>query len=266
MKKIIVVFALLLSLSAAAQNFPYRKIELLIGKEVQIKPLNESQLKYTKGYDNFYIDIKGKNIYERNGGLFVTKGDALSDRIFKVESIESNPVNKDVSMLKLQDSKGEIIYYQYEQDSLTPFIILGDIVLPEGYYCQYIEETTDKFTGGQTFKVKREYIYELKKSKKGKTVKYTLYLETNAYPRDHDGKGVIILLENNKQIKKPTTPVKIKIKASCIYTATFELTPADITLLKDNKIIDYRLFENDGFISADGAEVFQGALQCMLAK
>ena len=265
MKKIIVVFALLLSLSAAAQNFPYRKIELLIGKEVQIKPLTEGQLKYTGGYEEFSTDVKGIYTYQE-GKSVVTKPSALVDRVFKVESIESNPIDDDVSMLKLKDSKGEIIYYQYKQDFPTPFNVLGGVVLPEDYFCQYIEETNDKSTGVQMFKVKRGHMYELTKSKKDKIVKYTLYLETNAYPRDHDGKGVIILLENNKQIKKPTTPVKIKIKASCIYTATFELTPADITLLKDNKIIDYRLFENDGFISADGAEVFQGALQCMLAK
>lgn len=266
MKKIIVVFALLLSLSAIAQDFPYRNIELLIGKEVQIIPLNESELKYTKGYEDFSIDIKGRNIYERNGGLFVTKGEALSDRIFKVESIESNPIYDNVSMLKLKDSKGEIIYYKYKQDSLTPFKILGDIVLPEGYYCQYIEETTDKFTGEQTFKVNREYMYELTKSKKGKTVKYTLYLEYSV-DKFTTGKGVIILLENNKRIEKPNLPVKMNdLKRTPHFSAIIDLTPDDIALLKENKIIDFMLFKYDCFfVPADGA-IIQGALQCMLAK
>lgn len=265
MKKIILVFALLLSLSTIAQNFPYRKIELLIGKEVQIEPLNESQLKYTGGYQGFSTDVSGIYAYQEGRANTITKPSAFADRIFKVESIESNPIDKDVLMLKLQDNKGEIIYYKYKQDSLTPFKILGGIILPEDYYCQYINETTDKLTGAQTFQTKYSD-YELTKSKKGKIVKYTLYLRTDADPRDHDGKGVLILLENNKRIEKPTVPVKLKIKASCIYTATFELTPADITLLRSNKITDFRLFENDGFISPDYAEVFQGALECMLAK
>ena len=265
MKKIIVVFALLLILSAIAQNFPYRNIELLIGKEVQIIPLNETELKYSAGYKDFSTDVKGIYTYQEGRSITVTKPSALADRVFKVESIESNPISTGASMLKLKDSKGEIIYYKYKKDSLTPFKILGGIVLPENYYCQYIEESTDKSTGEQTFKVKN-YAYELTKLKKGKIIKYTIFLETTADMRGDDGKGVIVLLENNKRIVKPTVRVKLKMGITGSYSATFELTPADIALLRDNKIIDFSLFENDGFIHPDQAEVFQGALECMLAN
>ena len=266
MKKIIVVFALLLSLSAAAQNFPYRNIELLIGKEVQIIPLNETELKYSAGYKDFSTDVKGIYTYQE-GGSVVTKPSALVDRVFKVESIESNPISTGASMLKLKDSKGEIIYYKYKQDFPTPFNVLGGVVLPDDYYCQYIKETTDKFTREQTFVCKKNYTFELTKSKKGKVVKYTLYLETSKDERLGVGKGVTILLENNKRIEKPTVLVKTDgALKSPHYSAIFELTPADIALLKDNKITDFRLFKYDDLMYPDYAEVFQGALQCMLAK
>jgi hypothetical protein len=267
MKKIIVVFALLLSLSAIAQDFPGKRPELLLGKEVKVLPLSKEKLK--EGYVGFYTDDELYKKYKQNGSFNKTYED-LVGKSFKVLAVDQlERFGEKLHRIKLQDVSSEtVLYYKYDDHSeiLNTYSleVKGGLDFPADYYKDFIEIKTDKFTKEKTFVYEKLYLLKLTKSQKGKVIKYTLMIE--AAPRDNDvgkGKGASILLENNKRIDKPLQLVKV---CDNHYCATFELTQADLNLLKANKITDFRVNKYDEELTPLQAQRFKGVLNYMIAN
>ncbi|RWW99704.1 hypothetical protein [Flavobacterium cerinum] len=262
MKKIIVVFALLLSLSAIAQDFPGKRPELLLGKEVKVKAL--SGIASSLGYVGFYTDPKLKNIYEQTS--FETKAEAIFGRQFKVENVEKTE-SAELSKLTLKDDKDEILYFKYNSSSeyYYPFTVVGGIKYPADFYCDYIDEKTDKFSGKSTFTTSNTEGVFFYKVKNGAAAKY--YMQVKALGKEQvAGKGAIVLLKNNKRIDKPESVVEVTTNraGSFIYTSTFELSLKEINVLIDSEITDVRVIKFDSEIKLSG--MLKGMLDCLITK
>lgn len=268
MKKIIVVFALLLSLSAIAQNFPEKRPELLLGKELKVKPLKEN--KKGEGYEYFYSDPKMRDSYLREKVYFsVTPAGGLVGRVFKVTAVDADPERKGKARLTLVDqTKGETIYYSYLSYLKHDFYfeVIGGLKLPTDLYCDFITEKKDKFTGETIYTTELLYLKTFTKIKKGAGAKY--YMSISDYNKEEylGKKGVIILLENNKRIDKPEVVIEVSPDGDrgFRYTATFELTLKDVNLLIDNKMTDTRIYIFDNVVSDN--DCFYGMFGCLVTK
>jgi hypothetical protein len=263
MKKIIVVFALLLSLSAIAQDFPGKYIDLLLDKDVKVKELKG---KYAIiGYE-FYIqpEFGNENIYAPLEGKGKTNPEAVVGRQFKVEKIiDNSKFDVGYYWIKLTDGKETLyISYNVKSDYKFPFTVIGGLKLPADFYCDYVTERTDKFKGEIIFTGKLEAISFLK-VKKEAGAKY--YMSINA-PLDNKvgKKGVIVLLTGNKRIEKPNLEFQILGDQNKHYNATFELSLKELNLLIDNTITDTRVGTYDSEIE-NGVQL-KGILDCLITK
>ena len=105
-----------------------------------------------------------------------------------------------------------------------------------------ISKKVDDFDGSITYETEITDRVSILKIKSGKSITYYLSIyikENNIY----NGKGVCIILENNKRINKPNEEVKSSYLGSSFYVHSFiTLTKNDINLLKTNAIEKYKLY------------------------
>jgi hypothetical protein len=269
MKKIIVVFALLLSLSTIAQNFPERRPQLLIGKELKVTPFKITE--YEKGYKKFYSDIEMRKTYlEKEKYSSFTPVEQLEGRIFKVTAVEaSDPTDKNYSRLTLVDeTKGETLYYKYDSrlEENFHFEVVGGLKLPADLYCDFITEKKDKFTDEIIYSSELLQGMIFTKIKKGAGAKYFISFSTSNKEQYLGKKGAIILLENNKRIDKPEVAIEVTPDGNrgFRYTVTFELTLKDVNLLIDNKMTDKRIYTFDNEVRYQN--YFKGVFDCLVTK
>ncbi|MNK21294.1 hypothetical protein D3C87_395480 [compost metagenome] len=269
MKKIIVVFALLLSLSAIAQNFPERRPQLLIGKELKVTPFKITE--YEKGYKKFYSDIEMRKTYlEKDKYSSFTPVEQLEGRVFKVTAVEaSDPTEKNYSRLTLVDeTKGETLYYKYDRrfEKNFHFEVVGGLKLPADLYCDFITEKKDKFTDEIIYSSELLQGMVFTKIKKGAGAKYFISVSDYKEEQYLGKKGVIILLENNKRIDRPDVVIEVgpESKYGFSHSATFELTLKEVNLLIDNKMTDVRLYTFDGEVGYQ--DYFKGVFGCLVTK
>ena len=259
MKKIIVVFALLLSLSAIAQNFPGKHTDLLLGREVKVKELKGTDAHI--GYE-FYTQPKfGKaNVYALLPSKGNTEPEAVVGRQFKIEEvIDNSKFDKGHYWIKITDDKETLyISYDIESEYSFPFEVIGGLKLPADFYCNYITETIDKFTGVTTYATENQNGVVFYKIKKGAAAKY--YIAINI-PKHTMVKGAIVLLSGNKRIERPGLELTGFPDG---FGAYFELTLKEAHLLIDNEITDTRVGDRDNIITS--GTTLKGIFSCLIEK
>lgn len=269
MKKIMMLFALCIGLTATAQvNYPYKRPQLLLGKEVTIKPISEHMRRYEPGYKGFYADSKMFTVYKKINAL-ETDPDAFGDRKFKVIAIDSTKNSyagiygqpEYDKKITLEDTAGEKVYYQYERRSYS-LVVVGGLDLPADFYCDFIKKDQD---GNFTTNEDIPHI-NVVKTKKGGVTKYSLSYDlpqSGAEP----GLGMTFLLENGKKIDRPKAFVKIHGRtATPRLNGSIELTAAEIALLKESNVASVTLNKYTDKLYGDMAENFRNAFICLLTK
>lgn len=245
-----------------AQNYPGKKPELLIGKEVKVIAEPPIEL----GYQRFYTDLKMNNasVYKPESAYssFTTK-EELAGKTFKVLSVNRKAgVDETEIALQLQGDAGLVLYYGYEDDFPYdfPFTVIGGLKVGKDFYCSYVSKvntttyTTDG-TDGVTFL----------KEKKNNITKY--YVTLNVPGADSKaGKKNAVIYMGTKKIEKSNINVKSEENTlgTYYYTAVFEITAADVELLKVNKITKTQLGKYTTNITE--GEVLKGSVACLTTK
>jgi len=144
----------------------------------------------------------------------------------------------------------------------TNFILTQDLNLDK--YCKKIDYSIDKFDGSITYKSPINKQICFIKLKKDKQVTFYMRIKTiGATP--NTGTGVKLLLDNNQVIEKNIqTDVNVNSNAQFVHTAFFKLNEDDITLLKQYKITNVRLFVVDATIY--NPEQYMAFLICLHEK
>lgn len=269
MKKIIVVFALLLSLVAGAQDFPGKRPDLLVGKELKVKPIELS--KNVKGYERFFSDEKLYDNYLKKGEYDrFTAPELLEGRVFRVLAVDPDPSGYDaVARLKLVDeTKGETIFYRYSKDLAMyfDFEVIGGLTYPADYYCEYVGPDKENLEGQIKFVTSPKDGIVFIKIKKGSVTLYLMKINirSNEQPK---GKGVVVTLSNNKLISKPnakTVTEPMDKNGSYFSTAVFELSLEDTKLLIDNSITKVKVMQAEDPVK-QGA-FLKGMFGCLITK
>jgi len=263
MKHVTLLLALLLiGFLNAQESFPYKRPELLINKEVTVKPMHPGSEEAFGGYENFYSDSNWSKIYKENNRS-KTSSSSLTNRTFKVVSSEfTSDTPFPYHVFKLEDKQTkELIYYMYNmklaRNDIYPFTVVGGLDVPADFYCDYVETY-----GGDNpiYFIENMSIYKLqKKMLKGKA-KYSLNLIMTAEPLTQE--GIVVNLENNMSITRPDYPI-ISDKRTF---GSFELTAKEIELLKNNKITGFTLGKTKGFIGDREAIAIKEGLKCLMSK
>jgi hypothetical protein len=261
MKNCILLIVLFFSLAVTAQDYPGKKPEILIGKEVKVIPLNS-----VLGYRDFYTakTLTYEDVYKpKQAYSSYTDTPVLLNKVFKVAGVERFKMNgNEVILLVLNDSEGKTLYYKFDAESRIdyPFAVVGGLALPKEVYCDYI--TKFEATYGSEI---ADGVAFYKEKKKGQPVYYmSVSLSNAAYATGK--KGAELQLANNKKIAKPNARVKVDDNGhgEFYYTATLELTAADVALLKANKITGAKIHIYNTEITA--GEMLKGIFNCLVTK
>lgn len=257
-KKILLFALIVISIKAQAQ-FPGKHPELLLNKEVKVKPLSETFKKL--GYRNFHKNSEMKILDKP------IKEELLVDKIFKVTDVtpfDSYGVKKYI--IKIESGK-DIYFYEYDSrlSSNYSLEVIGGLTFPEGFYCDDLKTETDKFTGELRVNTPvSDGISFLKVTKGNSSTYFMSVVEAGATPKV-GAIGLILLLTNGKRIEKPTAPIDVKVNTGArgyLYSAFITLTPDDIKLLTENLITNDRLYVFDGIIK-NGQKISE-YLKCLI--
>ena len=186
--------------------------------------------------DEFISYIKGieftvKGFYARTGDTIPETG-TVFDPIFHLEGSDNK-----IYYWKYRSTKE--MYFKYWLVSLDQ----GDIDI-----CDKVTKETDDFTKKTSWRqpFSRNGDPTLSAYEKDGKTSVFLYLRANGSTLNVGETGVIILLEGDKRIEKPNAEVEAKASTSgWDYTSFIELTPDDLKLLSENKILKYRLYIYD---------------------
>lgn len=133
--------------------------------------------------------------------------------------------------------------------------------------CNDIEEVHDKFNGKITYMSPEADGITFIKVKDGNDTTLYIHVAIVGYSLTVDRQGVILLLQNDNRIEKPTADINVKVNthgSGYRYIAMEELTEKDVELLSKNEITDDRLYLHDGVIK-EGKKL-QEYLKCIIAK
>lgn len=265
MKNITLLIAFLATVASSAQDFPGKRPELLKGKEVTINPFRKIE-SYT-AYNNFYTDPEMDNNYAKKG--LGSLPDSLAGRTFKVVSVE--PYEEDghiEAKMTLQDSKGRTLYFKYDArfDDLDyfPFKVTGGLDLPADFYCDDITFTQKEGFGEEYKSAMADGIAFWKYKNNGQT---TYLIEVREFNKVlvSTPKNLVLTLEKNKTISKADTTIGVVANPSgYTYIATSYLTPAEVELLKNNKITSQKMHTFESEVN-DGDKL-KGMLGCLITK
>ncbi|OYQ45562.1 hypothetical protein CHU92_01915 [Flavobacterium cyanobacteriorum] len=251
-----------------AQDSPGNRPELLLEKTVKIKPLSESELSYEKGYNDFFINENLSKIYAENKN-HRTKHEALANRIFKVVDVrpfESNGIKNYV--IQLQDTiRNEAVYYKFnkfsESNKKYYFQVIDGIKYPKDFFCDFLTHIIDKNTDEHKLTASISEGLHVVKIKKGKTITYRMEVVTveqviSMLP------GVVLVFEDGRKLEKPQAEAVMGTNNNdnIVYIATFELTPAEMAILTQSRIVSGKISK---FIKnyAEG-EKFMEILKCLV--
>lgn len=249
MKKLLLLCTFIFCLTAyGAESFPNKHPELLIGKEVKVVDCMSSEL---FGFSNFYNTpaLAGDRHAPIDKYSSYTSRQAIIDKMFIVVNAEKyDPANSkyDYYRITLKNAEGNLVYYKYSytEEIHYPFEVIGGLDLPDDFYCDYIIERTD-YKGENIKESATEKGYKLyKKTLDSKTVyelQFTEFIESEG----KEGEGVILILDNNKEIKFAETYVLAKPHngKSYKYFTQLTLNPDHLKLLKQHEIKTVRLFD-----------------------
>lgn len=247
--------------------FPGNDTALIAGKQLRVKPLLPEIEKY--GYEGFYKDDRLKKVLECCDGKG-SKHASLAGEIFKVVSITpyESTLKRIKFVLKLTNDRFGTVYFDYEPrfEHMWDFEFVGDLNLPNDFFCRGIDSLYDKFTGETTYMTNYSDGIRFVKVRGAGKSSYFITKNTPGKTLNTGEKGFYILLANNKRIDKPD--VKVKADAGpysgYVFSVFTQLTDADLDLLLNNEITDTRLYIYDSQIK-DGKKLIE-YLKCLIAK
>jgi hypothetical protein len=270
MKITILLSAILISLTAAAQDFPGKRPALLLDKTVKVIPLDKTVLAYRQGYDNFYRDNYLSEPYAENKNR-KTDHDALANRTLKVTAIEPYPLPGELNYkVQLQDTiNNETIYYEYSELAEARdnyyFEVIGGLTYPPDFYCDYIEQENDESGTGQTFTTAIVEGLTITKIKRGKNAQYVMEVRS-VQSIISMVKGITLVLESGHQVTKPDVQAEVLPSGNdnLVYVSTFELTPYEVSLLSQSKVVSGKVSKFD--VTYAEGDKLQQMMQCMVKK
>lgn len=271
MTKITYLFAaLLISITAAAQDSPGLRPELLLDKTVKVKPLTDGELAYEKGYDAFFTDAAMAKKYAETKDRR-TKHDALANRYFKVKEIKPyDSYGNQNFLIQLQDTvKNELVYYKYNKYSESQkkyyFEVVGGLKYPADFYEDFLTETIDKTTGEKKIAASISEGLHVVKIKKGKEVKYKLEAVTVEQVISML-RGVSLVLEDGRKLEKPEAEAVMGTNKNdnIVYTASMELTGAEVAMLTQSKVIGGKISKFEKKYTE--GEKLKEMLKCLMRK
>lgn len=259
---------LFITIGASAQDSPGLRPELLIAKNVKVKPLPQAAIISRKGYNDFYTDAALDKRYAKNANN-MTKPDALEGRVLKVVSVDPYIFQNEKSYrVKLADTiKNETIYYKFNKNSEKfgnyYFEVLGGLTYPDDFFCDYLK-TPAAQNGEQKVIAGIDDGITVVKIKKGKTVTY--HLEANIMETTVSMKrGISLILENGHKIERPEQEITMGTKNDHVtYATTFVLTPAEVSQLSASPLKEGKISGFDRKF-ADGKKL-QGMVHCQRSR
>lgn len=247
MKKIIIVFALLLSYIASAQKdfFPGDSPEILIGKKVKIKSTIPIGL-YNSTSLSSYISSSSKK-YEK-----------IKDAEFTVLSVSDV---SDKKFLKLENKEIGKIYHGYNKNNPDEYELelIEEPNLPEDFFCKKIKVKEDlKYTP-----YRKDYSIFMYGSSM-----MSLDLKINDQKFYPNANGVVLVFEDgtSQDMKAEITHEVGNAKQGWIYNASIDLTDKEIELLKSKKIKIFKMHILNKRISAGSAVEILEFIKCLDKK
>lgn len=270
MKITLLLSAILISITAIAQDFPGKRPTLLLDKTVKVKPMDKTVLAYRQGYDNFYRDNYLSEPYAGNKNR-KTDHNALANRVLKVTAIEPYPLPGELNYkVQLRDTvNNETIFYEYSELAQARdnyyFEVVGGLTYPPDFYCDYIAQENDESGTGETFNTAIVEGLTITKIKRGKNAQYIMEVRS-VQSIISMVKGVTLVLESGHQIIKPDVQAEVLPSGNdnLVYVAKLELTPHEISLLQQSKVVSGKVSKFD-IIYTEGDKL-QQMMQCMLKK
>jgi hypothetical protein len=134
-----------------------------------------------------------------------------------------------------------------------------------GVECDEIITAYDKFENDSTYKTSYAYDVQFLKHVNNNQETFYLSLRTIGHTVVVDGKGVIILLANNKRIERKDVDIEVRVDgdANYEYSAFIRLTSEELSLLRENEITDYRLYIYDTAVAKSLGLKLRGWLNCL---
>ena len=267
MKKLILVLLLLcVSFIYAQENFPYKNPELLLGKEVKVISTSESR-DARLGYMGFYTDENFYKCYDPTSKhSSYSKPETLVGKTFKITDVKdvSTPDFNKVR-LKLEGKDGLNLYYKYNYrlPSSYPFEVTGGLTLPDGFYCNIIEENTIS-PEWQNFKALVDIgTWVSKDIEKGKSkyyITFAIFLPKDSKPLE----SATLLLERQKTITVETDLIipEFHDGKTFKYNFTMFLDKQNVALIAANKIIGVKI--GDQVATITQGQKIQGVINCLL--
>jgi len=263
MKRVNFVLVFVLTTLFCFGQFPSRHPELLLEKEVTIKPLAPTLQEY--GYRNLH-----KTTEFKSSDKPIRHSSVVGKKYFVKEVIPYQKYDNTYFRIKIESSENGTLYYDYNPRFEHEYILEvdGGLELPKDVYCSDIVTEQDKFTNVlKSSSPYSEGISFIKTVKNGNT---TIFLSINEIgaTATFNKTGLILLLENNKRIEKPNAPIDVKVNSGYtgatgyVYSAFVQLTSEDIKLLSENAITDNRLYVFDGTIK-DGNKL-KDYINCLI--
>jgi len=247
MKKITLLFTTLFFTTAAfAQDSPGKRPQLLLDKVVKVKPLPKGMLAYQQGYDSFYADENLMKRYAENKSK-KTNHEALANRMLKVTAVE--PVQGANYKIKLQDTiSNETIFYKFNETCEAKgnyyFEVVGGLDYPADFFCDYVKHESTPAGEQKITAIITEGI-KITKVSKGKSSNYIMEVRT---VEDHISMlpGIALVMENGLHISKPEVHADVTASNdNLLYIATFELTPHEVSLLSQSRIVSGKISKFD---------------------
>jgi len=269
MKKIILVFALLLSLSGFAQNYPGNNPDLLTGKTVKVLPLKESLQSY--GFRGFFKDAELQKNYKKSGATTPYK--VLVGKEFKVTAIEryKKPLKNDVRYrLVLDNAETGTLYYDYDEVSSVeyPFEVIGGLEFPADHFCSLVTPANAKphEPDGKWFETTKPLEGISIFGYKGKESLVRFYIDFNTGEKDFQtpkGKGVTLTFDNGETISRPDDDVIPASDGGNVLTVKImAITPAQVKLVQEHSLISIKVGKYEKAIK--NGFTFKEQIKCML--
>jgi hypothetical protein len=247
MKNTLLFFALLLCLTAAAQeSYPYKRPILMLDKTVTIKS-NSFTEKY-HFFSDFYSDPDLRKDYKKVD--LGTPDTELLGREFTVIAVDSTywePVKRYDYKFTLKDAKNEVIYYRFVRNSTPydyfPFTVAGGLDLPAGFYCDYIEKVKYSSDPDEYHAYIDDGMFFNREMNYDKQIKYGMSF---AIYSDYEAKGIIneisLIMENGKTIKQPqSTFAKYSTHNLSKYEFSMIFDKKEMELIMNNKVLGIKI-------------------------
>ena len=256
MKKIILLFSILLCTISVQAQHPGNYVQLLIGKNVTIIADSPFALKY--GYMGFSLDEGGSQTY---GKVY----SELAGKKFKVVDIKANERYPNNYLIKLEGD-GKYVYYKYNSKLSDPYFfdVEGGIELPAEYYAEKVTKKVDD-DGTITYTSIRTggmVVIKTIHPEAGTSYGFSCFVFSDNLYGYGDDRWFFISLDNKKIILKEDASIEVDVMSGQFrYNPVFILKDEELAQLKEQTIRLYGV--NETVERCSEGEALKGLLNYM---